>query len=68
MFMWLSEDGVISDDLYLLLYTVLYDSLSNTFLYDLVKTIELHFLKNISFGKLKENETDILLSELFRAW
>ena len=42
MFMWLSEDGVISDDLYLLLYTVLYDSISNTFLYDLVKTTELH--------------------------
>lgn len=44
-FMWLSQDGVTSDDLYLLLYTVLYDSVSNTFLYDLVKSIEVHFFK-----------------------
>ena len=42
---WLSQDGVILDDLYLLLYTLLCDSISNTFLYDLVKIMELHFFK-----------------------
>lgn len=42
-----------SDDLYLFLYTCLSVSISNAFLYDLVKTLELH-LKNNSFGKAKE--------------
>ena len=57
---------MISDDLYLLLYVVLCDSSRNTIIRS-GKNYRAAFLQNTRFGKLKENETDILLLELFRA-
>ena len=55
---------MISDDLYLFLYTILIDSISNAFLYGLIKAIELHFKKM----QVLENETGILLLEHFRVF
>lgn len=62
---WLSQGSGISEDLYLLFYTILFDSISKVILWS-AKAYTATFLKIQSSVKLKENKTDILLSKLFR--